>query len=513
MRTSPADLSPEDFRAAGKALVDRVADFLTTLRDQPVAPDTTPAAVRAKLNAGAPVPQHGTSAHEVLDRAADVFLTGSTFNGHPRFFGYITSSASPIGALSDMLAASVNANVGAWALSPVATEIERQTVRWVAELIGYPTDCGGILVSGGNVANLVCLLAATRAKASRDLRRNGVSSSERMLVYASAEVHTWLEKSLDICGLGTESMRAIPVDDSRAMRVDALVERIERDRRDGFQPAVIVGTAGTVGTGAIDPLRQLAAVARQHDLWFHVDGAYGAPAAMLADAPADLKAMELADSVAVDPHKWLYAPIEAGCALVRRPSELHDAFAFHPPYYTFEGAAEDPPTNFHEWGPQNSRGFRALKVWTTIQQVGRQGYERMIADDIALSRQMYRLADEDPELEPLTQSLSISTFRYIPAGLDPSSPDVRNYLNELNTTLLARVQAEGTAYLSNAVIDGVFALRACIVNFRTTEADVSTTVATIIRLGRLADAEMRPASLRAPNGQTATPARASTATR
>ncbi len=500
-RRSPADLSPESFRSAGKALVDRIADFLSTIRDQPVAPDTTPAVIRARIHANDSVPQQGSPASAVLERAAEVMLSGSTLNGHPRFFGYITSSASPLGALSDLLASAVNPNVGAWALSPVATEIEKQTVRWVSELIGFAPDCGGILVSGGNVANLVCLLAAIRAQSSTDLRRHGLSAGgPKLLVYASTEVHTWLEKMLDLCGLGTDSMRAIPVDSARAMRVDALREQIERDKRDGFQPAIIVGTAGTVSTGAVDPLGELAAVAREHDLWYHVDGAYGAPAAMLRDAPAELRAIALADSVAVDPHKWLYAPLEAGCALVKRPSELHDAFAFHPPYYTFEGNAEDPPTNFHEWGPQNSRGFRALKVWTTIQQVGREGYERMIGDDIALSRLMHRLAGEQEELGTLTQSLSISTFRYVPTDLAHRA-DAAQYLNELNTSLLARVQADGTAYLSNAVLDGVFALRACIVNFRTTEQDVRQTIETVVRLGRSVDERLRPPGLRgeAPN--------------
>ncbi len=319
-----------------------------------------------------------------------------------------------------------------------------------------------------------------------------------MLVYASGEVHTWLEKTADICGLGLDAVRPVAVDASLAMRTDALREQIARDRRDGFRPAIIVGTAGSVGTAAIDPLRELSAIAKENDLWFHVDGAYGAPAAMLPDAPADLRALALADSIAVDPHKWLYAPLEAGCALVRRPSALHDAFSFHPPYFTFDGHAEDPPTNFYEWGLQNSRGFRALKVWTTIQQVGLEGYQRMIADDIALSREMHRLAGGEAELEALTQSLSINTFRYIPLGLDRKSAGAKEYLNELNTALLARMQAEGTAYLSNAVLDGNFALRACIVNFRTTSADVKATIDVIVRLGRVIDAEMRPEGLRGP---------------
>jgi len=495
MRSSPADLSPDEFRAVGKALVDRVADFLATLRDQLVAPDTTPAAVRARVGADTPVPRVGIPASEVLERAANVYLSGSTLNGHPRFFGYITSSASPIGALADMLAATVNANVGAWSLSPVATEIERQTVRWIAELIGFPTDTGGILVSGGNVANLVCFIAATRDRARTDVRSHGIASGERLVVYASSEVHTWLEKAADICGLGLDAVRAVPVDAGRAMRTDALREQIERDRRESFRPAVVVGTAGSVGTGAIDPLREIAAIAKENDMWFHVDGAYGAPAAVLDDAPPELRAIAVADSIAVDPHKWLYAPLEAGCALVRSPSALHDAFSFHPTYFRFEGDASDPPTNYYEWGLQNSRGFRALKVWTTIQQVGREGYQRMIADDIALSREMHRLASAEPELETFTQGLSISTFRYVPNGFDRAAAGANDYLNALNAALLERVQLEGTTYLSNAVLDGAFALRACIVNFRTTSADVRAAIDVILRLGRMVDADLRPSSL------------------
>jgi aromatic-L-amino-acid/L-tryptophan decarboxylase len=498
-RNSPADLSAEEFRAAGHALVDRIAGFLATLRERPVAPDTTPAALRDVIGAQAPVPRHGLPASEVLRRAADTLFDNSTFNGHPRFFGYITSSATPIGALADLLAASVNPNVGAWSIAPVATEIERQTIRWIAELLGYPTDCGGILVSGGNVANLVCFIAATRAQSSTDLRAHGLAPAVRQVVYASAEVHTWLDKAVDVCGLGLDAIRRIPVDPLGRMRADALVDQIARDRSGGFQPSIVIGTAGSVGTGAIDPLHELAEIAKSNDLWFHVDGAYGAPAAMLPEAPDDLRAMELADSVAVDPHKWLYAPLEAGCSLVRRPSALHDAFSFHPVYYSFAGDAEDPPTNFYELGLQNSRGFRALKVWTSIQQIGRDGYERMIRDDIALSRLMHRLAEDQRELEPRTQSLSISTFRFVPVELR-DRPEAVEYLNQLNTELLARIQADGTAYLSNAVIDGLFYLRACIVNFRTTAEDVQRTIETIVALGRSVDERLRPAGLRGPIG-------------
>jgi len=467
---------------------------LSDLRDRPVAPDTSPARIRSLIGGGG-VPEVGENPKTILDGAADLLFDHSTFNGHPRFFGYITSSASPIGALADLLAAGVNANVGAWQLSPVATEIERQTVRWVAELIGFPADGGGIMVSGGNMANMVCLIAAIRAKAGWNVRQQGTlaEGGKRLVLYASEEVHTWLQKGADMCGLGLDSVKAIGIDESRAMRVDELRRQIVADREAGLDPAVVVGTAGSVGVGAVDPLPEIARLCKEQGIWFHVDGAYGAPAAMLSDAPPALRGIGLADSVAIDPHKWLYAPIEAGCSLVRDARALHDAFAFHPPYYRFEGSDEDPPTNFHEWGPQNTRGFRALKVWATIRQVGRGGYQRMIGDDIALSRAMFEEAKRHPDIEALTQSLSIATFRYVPRELSETRHDAATtaYLNELNTELLARLQRQGRVFLSNAVLDGRFALRACIVNFRTELDDARAVVTESVRVGGEIHRELR----------------------
>jgi aromatic-L-amino-acid decarboxylase len=488
MRTSPADLTPAQFRAIGHDLVDRIAEFLSVLPSRPVAPDSTPRAMRALLPPNAGMPVHGEDPAQVAKQAADLLFANSTFNGHPRFFGYITSSASPIGALADMLAASVNPNVGAWSLSPIATEIELQSIRWIADMIGFPGHgspvtghaVGGILVSGGNMANMVCLLAGLRAQIGADKRTRGFETVPGLRVYASAEVHTWLVKAADTYGFGTNAVRAVPVDASLAMDLAALTRMIAEDRAAGLRPTVVVGTAGSVSTGAIDPLAEIAALCKREKLWFHVDGAYGAPAAVLTDAAASLKALSLADSVAVDPHKWLYAPIEAGCALVRNQQHLHDAFEFHPVYYKFDGAAEDPPTNFHEWGPQNSRGFRALKVWMTMRQVGRDGYQRMIADDCDLARELHELAAQHDELEALTLSLSIATFRYVPKG----KPRSLEELNKLNTAILAKLQADGRVYLSNAVIGGKFALRACVVNFRTQSADMKALVDATVDAGR-----------------------------
>jgi glutamate/tyrosine decarboxylase-like PLP-dependent enzyme len=387
----------------------------------------------------------------------------------------------------DFLAAALNQNVGGRQLSPIATEIEAQTIRWIAELIGYPTSCGGLLVSGGNMANLVCLFAARAAKARRDVRKEGVARQERsLLIYASAETHGWIKKAADMSGLGTDAIRWIATDAAQRMDPSALRHAIDEDLRSGHQPFFVVGTAGSVGTGAVDPLPEIAAICREHGLWFHVDGAYGALAAQVAESPAALRAVGEADSVAVDPHKWLYAPLEAGCVLVRNPDTLRDAFSYHASYYHFD----DRVTNYFDLGPQNSRGFRALKVWLALRQVGRAGYLKMIAEDMLLARHLHDLMARHAEFEAVSRSLSITTFRYVPpdlrahVGFEP----VETYLNELNQQLLTAVEKSGEAFLSNALVDGKFLLRACIVNFHTSLADVEALPPLLSRLGRHVDA-------------------------
>jgi len=488
-RESPLAMSSAEFREAGHQLVDRIADFIQSLPERPVTPAESPAEVRKALGAERALPHEGIDAASLMGRAADLLFDHSLFNSHPRFWGYITSSAAPIGALGDLLAASVNPNVGAWLLSPMASEIEGQTIRWIAEMLGYPTDCGGLFVSGGNMANMVCFLAARQAKAGWDVRTQGMKG-QQLRVYCSRESHTWIQKAADISGMGTDAIRWIATDNEMRMDLAALREQIERDIEAGDRPMMVVGNAGSVGTGSIDPLPELAALCRDFDLWFHVDGAYGCIAALLPDAPEALAGLREADSVAVDPHKWLYAPLEAGCSLVRDAEKLRDAFAYHPVYYHFGVEA----TNYFDLGPQNSRGFRALKVWLALQQVGRAGYEQMIAEDIRLSRAMFAAIAKYPSLEAITQSLSIATFRYVPTDLSAGDEKVAQYLDKLNLELLTRLQNSGEAYLSNAVVHGKFALRACIVNFRTTLADVEALLPLVVRIGGEVDRDLRKQS-------------------
>jgi glutamate/tyrosine decarboxylase-like PLP-dependent enzyme len=481
------------FRALGHRLVDQVANFLEAIPRGPVTHNESPSAVREALDLTGPLPELGMDPASLLEGTARLLFDHSLLNGHPRFFGYITAPPAPIGILGDFLAAAVNPNVGAWTLSPAATEIESQTVRWIAALIGYPTDCGGLLVSGGNMANFVCFLAARAAKAGWDIREHGVAGAagRRLRMYASVETHTWIQKAADLGGFGTGSIRWISTDGRLRMDVAALRRQIEADAAAGDVPCMVVGTAGSVSTGAVDPLPDIGAVCKEYGVWFHVDGAYGGFAAALPDAPADLHGLSLADSVAVDPHKWLYAPLEAGCALVRDPEALRTAFAYHPPYYHFEERA----TNYVDYGPQNSRGFRALKVWLALRHVGAAGYRTMIADDIRLSKAMAEAVGRHPELQLTTQDLSITTFRYVPSDLRTHAGEqmVEGHLDVLNRELLDRLQRGGETFVSNAVVGGRYVLRACIVNFHTDQADVEAVPEIVARIGRTVDAELRPA--------------------
>lgn len=486
-RKAPLEMSGDEFRAVGHRLVDLIAEFLDGLPRRPVTRADSPQALREMLGGGV-LPERGAPAQSLVEEAAGMLFDHSLFNGHPRFWGYITSSAAPIGALADFLAGAVNQNVGAFVLSPLASEIESQTIRWIADMLGYPRTCGGVLVSGGNMANFVGFLAARTAKVPWDLKHEGLSVNHpRPMVYVSKETHTWIHKASELFGMGEDSVRWIETDAHQRMDVSALEKQIVADRAEGLLPILVVGAAGTVGVGAVDPLPEIAAICKKYDLWFHVDGAYGAPAAALPEASVQLKGLSEADSIALDPHKWLYSPLEVGCTLVRNPQHMIDAYSHHPDYYKFDGTKEDPPINYLDFGLQNSRGFRALKVWLGLRQVGREGYVQMIRDDIALARALYEAAEAHPELQAVTQNLSITTFRFVPKDRAGDAA----YLNKLNEELVNRLQASGEAFVSNAVVDGNYLLRACIVNFRTTLSDIEALPEIVVRIGRDVDTGMR----------------------
>jgi glutamate/tyrosine decarboxylase-like PLP-dependent enzyme len=488
---SALDMTGAEFREIGHTLVDEIAAFFDSLPERGLTRGAGPDEIRRLLGTSE-LPEHGTDAASLFTEVAPLLFDHSLHNGHPRFLGYITSSAAPVGVLADLLASAVNANVGKWDLSPVASEIESQAVRWLADLIGYEPDCSGLMVSGGNMANILGFIAGRTAQAPWDLRKDGNHGDTRqMTAYVSAETHTWIEKAADICGLGANSIRWIETDAEGRMRLDALAARVRRDRDDGCLPFLVVATAGSVSTGIVDPVRELAAFCRDEDLWLHADGAYGAPAAVLTEAPEDLRSLRLADSVALDPHKWLYCPLEAACVLTRDPDALRNAFAFYPQYYMLD-AGQEEGTNFYQLGMQNSRGFRALKVWLALRAAGRKGYEESIRQDVELAKRLYDRVDRHGEFAAGSVHLSITTFRFVPADLQgDDSAETADYLDRLNQAVLADIQAGGQLFVSNAIVNGRYRLRACIVNFRTTEADIDELPEAIAAAGRRLDKRLR----------------------
>jgi glutamate/tyrosine decarboxylase-like PLP-dependent enzyme len=479
-RRNPIEINKKEFRKIGHQLIDDISDFISNIDKKPVTTNESPSELQGIIRKTS-LPENGISSTELITRATNLLLNHSLMNGHPKFMGYITSSAAPIGALGDLLAASVNPNVGAHILSPMATEIEKQTVQWLAEFIGVSPNYGGILVSGGNMANFTAFLAARTAKSAKTVKEDGLSNiPKKLTIYCSKTTHTWIDKAAFLFGLGTNSVRWIQTDSLNKMNNEILEETILNDIENGCQPIMVIGTAGDVSTGAVDNLKGISIICKTYNLWFHIDGAYGVPAAIIPKYKDLFDGLSEADSIALDPHKWLYSPLEAGCTLVKNPQHLIDTYSSHPEYYNFSNSDSEIAQNYYEYGLQNSRGFRALKVWLSLQQVGRSGYEKLISEDIELSEMLFHLAKKHPELEAVSQNLSITTFRYIPLNCKQD----REYLNKLNEELLNELQTGGELFLSNAIVNERYCLRACIVNFRTSKKDIEEIIDIIIREGR-----------------------------
>ena len=479
-RETPITISNDEFKKIGHQLIETLSDFIDTIDEKRVTTGETPKQIQTVLG-NASLPEHGTSVSELFTKTSDLLLNHSLLNGHPKFFGYITSSPAPIGALADLLVSTVNPNVGANILSPMATAIEKQTVKWLAEFIGISPNCGGIMVSGGNMANFTAFLAARTAKAPKNIKEDGlVNTDGELVLYCSKATHTWIEKASVLFGHGSKAIRWIPTDVENKMNTEILSQTINDDLQQGKKPFLVIGNAGDVSTGIVDNLSAIGAICKAHDLWFHIDGAYGIPAAVIPKYKNLFDGIQEADSIALDPHKWLYAPLEAGCTLIKNPQHLIDTYSSHPDYYNFSNQDDEPAVNYYEYGFQNSRGFRALKVWMALQQVGKNGYIEMISEDIELSELLFEEAKQHSELEAVTQNLSITTLRYTPIDFKQDE----TYLNTLNEKLLNELQQGGEVFLSNAVVADKYCLRCCIVNFRTSRKDILEIVDIIVREGQ-----------------------------
>jgi glutamate/tyrosine decarboxylase-like PLP-dependent enzyme len=464
--------SVDDIRRVGYRIVDLIAEHVTTLPSRPVFQPVPQHIVREL--AGERAPAAGQTPDEIVDAFLRVVEPYPFGNGHPRFFGWVNSPPVMIGVFADALAAAMNPSCAGG--NHAAVYVEHQVAAWFKEILGFPPESFGLLVSGGSMAALTAMAVARHAKCGFEVRAKGLQhGGPRLLFYKAAEGHGCHQKALELLGIGSEQLRTVAHDSTYRMQPRALDDMLARDRAAGHTPVAVIASAGTVNTGAIDPLDDIAGVCREHGVWLHVDGAYGAPAILSSAYRARLAGLAKADSVALDPHKWLCVPVEAGLVLVRDAALQRAAFSLVPPYLRTDDnvAGVGGPPWFSEFGFQQTRGFRALKVWMAMKYLGVDGYRETIDRELQLAAELaarLRARSEFEVCDP--QSLSIVCFRVVPHGVSRDAEP----LNALNKAVLEKVQLGGRAFLSSTVIDGVFWLRACVLNPRTTSDDIAALI-------------------------------------
>jgi aromatic-L-amino-acid/L-tryptophan decarboxylase len=483
----PLDLgwewSPDEIKRVGYQVVDLIADYLTQLPQRPVWEPYPPELAQHLLRE--PVPETGQEAGALLSEFATTVAPYPFGNGHPRYFAWVNSPPAIMGIFAEALAAAMNPSCAGG--NHAAVYLERQVVRWFTELFGFPEPTMGLLVSGGSMATLTALAVARQSRAGAGInpRAAGLQAGgPRLLIYRSDQAHSCVQKAVELLGIGSDNLRTISVDQDYRLDVAKLAAAISSDLAAGHRPVAVVASAGTTNTGAIDPLREIAEVCRRHGLWLHVDGAYGALALLSQRYHGELTPLALADSLAFDPHKWMSVPYEAGLVLVRDGEALRATFSLVPEYLRIdtqsEGSSVHGPPWLSEYGFLQTRGFLALKVWMALKHAGLVGYAQAVEHDLALAEHLASRVDASPRLElAAPPSLSIVCFRYVPAALAGDN----ERLNELNRRLLEHVQRSGQAFLSSTTLNGRLVLRACIVNYRSTRADIDHLVDAVLAAG------------------------------
>jgi aromatic-L-amino-acid/L-tryptophan decarboxylase len=471
-------LDPQDWdelRVLGHRMVDDLLNYLRTVRERPVW-RPIPAELRARFRG--PVPRAPEGAERAYWDFKEHVMPHPMGNIHPRFWGWVIGTGTPLGALSEMLAAGMNPNMGGG--DHVPNHVEAQVLDWCKELLGYPRAASGLLLSGGSMANLVGLTVARNSQAGVDVRRAGVRGAAGPLtVYGSSEMHSSVQKAVELLGLGSEALRIVPVTAAYEIDTGALERMIREDRADGCRPICVVGNAGTVNTGALDDLEALVALCARERVWLHIDGAFGALATLVPEYRRRLEPMARADSLAFDLHKWMYMPFEAGCTLVRDAEMHRRAFSLTPDYLTHaERGLAAGDLWFSDYGVQLSRGFRALKVWMSLKEHGLDKYARLVRQNIEQARYLAELVRGAPDLELVAPvPLNIVCFRYV-------TPDRSDQaLDALNQELLIQLHERGIAVTSNALLRGCFALRVAIVNHRSRLEDFDLLVREVRKIG------------------------------
>jgi aromatic-L-amino-acid/L-tryptophan decarboxylase len=483
---SPGDIALDELRRVGASVVEAIAEYHGTLDGRAVLPAVTPAQLSTLFSGE--LPADGEPARRLVEDWRTRVAPHLTALGSPRNFAYVVGSGAMVGIFADALAACTNTNAGAWNMGPAAAAIEAQCLRWIAAFVGYPQDAGGILLSGGTMANFAAVLAALRHVAPYDSARNGLQDSARrgrFLVYmADHEGHVSVTRVADMLNLGRHAVRLVPSRRDFTMDPDALDWMLQDDRRRGDLPFCVVAQLGSVNVGAVDPIDALADVCAEHGVWLHGDGACGLLAAGLPETRALFRGLERADSVSVDAHKWLGVPNDCGVVLVRRRERLRRAFAIAAPYL---GESDDAQLDYRDYGPQMSRAFRALKVWMVLRFFGVRALREVLSKSLRHARHLHGLVREHPDFEVLHEpTLYLYSFRYVPNGWTDGPADALTLerVDRLNASIAEEIQRSGLAFVMTTRIRGRVALRMSICSHRTTEEDIDATFEALAGIGR-----------------------------
>jgi aromatic-L-amino-acid decarboxylase len=471
----------EDLRRLGHRIIDDLVDDWRGIRERPVW-QSVPEAV--KLRFRDPLPSTGQGAEAAYRDFLHDVRPYPRGNCHPRFWGWVNGSGLPVGVLADLLASAMNSSVAAFENS--ATMVEEQVLEWLKQMLNLPTAASGVLTSGCSMSNLIGLAVARDAKLGNARAGGLVEAKSRPILYASDQSHSSIQKAVELLGFGSASLRPVPVDDEFRMDPAALLRMIATDRAAGNTPVCVIGNAGTVNTGAVDPLARLADVCRAENLWFHIDGAFGALGWLSASARPLLAGMQWADSLAFDLHKWMYLPYDVGCVMVRDRSAHEAALSLSGPYWAANPGSGAYLTNFSDRGIEVTRRFRALKVWLALKTHGLDAFSRMIETNIEQAAYVRNCLATREDFETLPGSLNVACFRFRRAGLDLDA------INRLNETLLARLQMSGIAFPTHTRIDGRFMIRLAITNHRTTRGDLDVFLEEMLRMAHALYLERPP---------------------
>jgi aromatic-L-amino-acid decarboxylase len=453
---NPLDL--QEFKTLGHELVDWIADYLQKVEGKAVFPKLNPRAVEALFDES--LPTQPTAPDTLMREVSEKVLPYCCHVNHPGYMGFITSTPTPVGILGDLLSSALNQNVGVYSSSPSAVAVERRVTRWLCDLVGFDSKAGGHLTNGGTLANFEGVKLARDWKSGNRAQHDGVT--EKWTVYTSEERHVSVDKAVDAAGLGRSSLRTLPTNDDFSVRIDALEDAIAKDKSTGFKPLCVVAMGGATNTGAIDPFAELRKIADRESMWLHVDAAYGGGMLLSHRWPRALDGIHLADSVTIDPHKWFYAPLDAGAIVVRDAAQLTRSFGMKPAYLEDEMDRQNERFDFYVHGFEQSRRFRALKVWLSFKRYGTDEIGRWVDANVGHALHLYELAMSDPDFEPATRPLmSAICIRYVADDLSPEQ------LAELHAKVARRIEEGGKFWITTTRMKGLSWFRINPVNFRT----------------------------------------------